>query len=277
MAMFEAKQAGGGAIRYYRAEMTRRAQERVLLEEDLRRGIDRDQLELHFQTQNRLADGSVAGLEALVRWNHPEQGRLGPDRFIPLAEESGLITAVTKWVARNACRQGRRWLDAGMDFGRLSLNISAVEFRRMDLPGCVRQTLADTGFPADRLILEVTESALAEPDETVLSDLRALQGLGVKLAVDDFGTGYSSLAYLKALPIDALKIDKGFVAGLPDDEHDLAIVRTVLAMGEAMGLEVIAEGIETEAHREFLTEAGCRVGQGFYWGRPSPTPLEALD
>lgn len=267
-AMYRAKEEGGGVYRFYTEQLTARATERVLLESQLRRAIQQDELFLHYQPQVDLASGRVIGIEALVRWQHPQQGTLSPARFIPLAEETGFIIPLGEWVLHRACAQAKTWLEAGAVFGRIAVNVAGRQIQRGDLVETVRRVLDETGLPAERLELEVTESCIMGQAESAIGMLQALRALGVRIAIDDFGTGYCSLTYLKRLPIDKLKMDQGFVRDLPNDENDAAIARAVLALGHSLQLTVIAEGVETRAQRDFLRAEGCEQAQGYLYSRP---------
>ncbi len=269
-AMYRAKEEGRNTYRFYTEEMTALALAHIDLQSQLRHAIESGQLSLHYQPQVDLADGHVVGMEALARWTHPVQGMIPPDRFIPMAENTGLILPLGEWALRTACFQGRVWLDKGLDFGRVSVNVAGQQLQRGDLLGVVKRALADARLPPGRLELEITESFVMKEAERAIGLLRAIRALGVNLAIDDFGTGYSSLAYLKLLPFDKLKIDKGFVRDLAHDENDAAIARAVIALGHSLQFTVIAEGVETEAQRERLLDDGCDQAQGYLYGKPMP-------
>ncbi|MEQ8659379.1 MAG: EAL domain-containing protein, partial [Gammaproteobacteria bacterium] len=269
-AMYEAKEKGRNAYAIYSQRMTETALERVRLENDLRRALDNQELVIHYQPQVELASGRLVGAEALLRWNHPELGLVAPDRFIPLAEESGLIVPIGDWVLRTACHAARAWLDAGVPLARIAVNVAGPQIRRGRLPQAVAAALAAAGLPACRLELEVTESFIMSEAEQAIDVLDALRALGVSLSIDDFGTGYSSLSYLKRLPINQLKIDRSFVRDIPDDSDDMAITGAVIALAQSLRLEAVAEGVESEAQRAFLVEHGCRYGQGYLFHKPMP-------
>ncbi|WP_428609561.1 PAS domain S-box protein [Sedimenticola sp.] len=276
-AMYRAKEEGRNNYQFYTEELTRNAFERVLLENNLRQAIDRQQLILLYQLQKELQNGKIIGVEALIRWVHPELGTIPPARFIPMAEESGLIHPIGDWVLRTACRQGKEWLDKGIDFGRISVNIAGPQLQRGTLVNEVMAALEQSGLPTDRLELEVTEGFIMQQAESAIVQLQALRELGVTLAIDDFGTGYSSLSYLKQLPIHKLKIDQSFVRDIPEDKNDMAIADAIIAMGKSLGLTVIAEGIETEAQADFLKWSGCQEGQGYLYSKPvTAEAVEAL-
>ena len=268
--MSQAKAQGRNSYRYYTASLTRAANRRLALESKLRRALEREEFVLHYQPQVAMADERIVGVEALVRWQDPEEGLIPPDRFIPLAEETGLIVPLGDWVMRQACRQMRQWRDAGLPPLTLAVNLSAQQFAQPGLAEQVAALLAETALPAGCLELELTESILMQHTAHGQASLDALRALGVALSIDDFGTGYSSLAYLKRLPIDKLKIDKSFVQGIPDDRNDAEIATTVIAMARNLRLRVLAEGVETSAQRDFLHAAGCDTYQGFLFSRPVP-------
>jgi diguanylate cyclase (GGDEF)-like protein/PAS domain S-box-containing protein len=264
-AMYQAKTQGRHTLRFYTDALTRHANERLALEAALRRALVNDELTLHYQPQlTRCADGRlrIDGVEALVRWQHPELGLVQPARFIALAEDTGLIHALGDWVLAHACAQARRWHDAGWAL-QVAVNLSARQFSQRDLVGKVRQVLVDTGLPPSLLELEITESALIEHPEPAIATLSELRDLGVAMAVDDFGTGYSSLAYLKRLPVGRLKIDRSFVAGLPGDRHDRAIVQAIVTMAHSLDMQTLAEGVEQPEQWDSLAELGCDGLQGF--------------
>lgn len=267
-AMYQSKEGGRNTFRFYTQELTDKAMERIQIEEHLRRALENGELMLHYQPQMRLADGSLTGAEALVRWSHPEWGAVSPARFIPVAEESGLIVPIGEWVLRNACAQARNWLEQGLDISRIAVNIAGPQLQRADFLGMVRRILAETGLPPRLLELEITETFIMGQSRTVIPVLESLHELGIQLAIDDFGIGNSSLAYLKKLPIDRLKLDRTFVSGLPEDEGDVAIARSVISLAHAMQLEVIAEGVETPAQRAFLVSERCDEVQGYLFGKP---------
>ncbi len=276
-ALYQAKAEGRGRYKYFTDELTRAARERIELETRLRRAIAQGELRLHFQPQVDIASGRIVGAEALVRWLDPGEGMILPGRFIPLAEQTGLIETIGDWVLGEACRQGQRWLEAGLPPLTLAVNISPHQFQRGNLADQVIETLARTGFPAHRLKLELTESALMDHEERALATLNQLRTLGIRLAIDDFGTGYSSLAYLKRFPIDLLKIDKGFVDDIPRNQDDMEIAATIIAMAHTLRLHVLAEGVETADQLVFLKARGCDFYQGYFKSRPLPVEeFEAL-
>ncbi len=267
-ALYQAKNEGRGRFQYFSADLTQAARQRIELEARLRRAIGEGQLCVYYQPQVDIASGRIVGAEALVRWQDPEHGLILPGRFIPLAEETGLIIAIGEWVLQETCRQGKVWLDAGLPPLSLSVNLSAHQLHHGDIVAAVMQTLRDTGFPAERLELELTESALMRREAEAVTLLERLRGLGLRLAMDDFGTGYSSLAYLKRFPLDVLKIDKSFVDDLPQQRDAMEIAATIIAMGHTLGLDVLAEGVETSEQLTFLQLKGCDQYQGYLTSPP---------
>ena len=262
-AMYGAKARGRNCLEHYSPEMNRRTAERLDLEGDLRRALERQELVLHYQPKVRLRDGSVVGAEALVRWSHPTRGMVSPMEFIPLAEETGLIVPIGQWVIESACAQIRDWVAAGLPEVAVAVNLSALQFQSRDLPRQIARALDANGLSARCLELEVTESvAMAAPEESirVLAELKAV---GVRIWLDDFGTGYSSLAYLKRFPIDGLKIDRSFVDSIATDPNDATIARMVIALARELKMQVVAEGVETWEQFSFLSRARCDAMQGY--------------
>ena len=266
LALYAAKAAGRNTFRFFDRQMDERARERLTLQHDLREALGRRELRLHFQPQVDLADGRVTGFEALLRWQHPTRGLVSPAEFVPLAEETGLIVAIGEWVLAEACRQAQSW-EGDL---RVAVNLSAVQFREPGIVQTVQRALADSGLTARRLELEITESALIQDSSAVQSTLRALRQQGVRVAVDDFGTGYSSLAYLRHFPLDKLKIDGMFVRTLEGDAESVAIVRAIVHLAQALGLETTAEGVETAAQLQAVRDLSCTDVQGFLTARPMP-------
>ena len=266
--MYSAKEAGRNRYQFYSEDMTARAIERLSLERDLRGAAARDELFLVYQPQIELATGRIIGAEVLMRWRQPAQGLISPLRFIPVAEDSGLILAIGEWALRESCRQARLWRNQGLLDVCISVNISAVQFRQTDFVDVVRRTLEDTGLPPQKLELELTESVVMQTVEPALEKLRELDALGVKVAIDDFGTGYSSLSYLRQFTVDRLKIDQSFVHDLPGNIDAESIAAAIVAMGLSLGLRIIAEGVETEAQAEFLQRISCNEGQGYLYAWP---------
>lgn len=268
-AMYRAKEAGGQRYLFYSEDMTRRAYDRVVIENELRKSLRSGGLALHYQAQFDHLGQRVVGCEALCRWDHLELGPVSPARFIPVAEETGLINELGVWTLETACRQAREWLGEGLGFGRVAVNVSPLHLQSGSLPADVKSVLDRTGLDGAYLEIEVTEGFILQSVDRAIEQLAAIRALGVSVAIDDFGTGYSSLSYLKQLPVNRLKIDKAFVDGLPSDPDDAAIVRTIIAMGQSMGLGVIAEGVETQEQLEYLADNGCNEIQGFLFARPA--------
>lgn len=269
-ALFKAKSAGREGYALYTEELTAHAQHRVEIAGELRRALDQHELRVYYQPVHDLHDSRLVGVEALVRWHHPERGLVPPGEFIPIAERTGLIADIDAWVMDQACRQMCQWLADGAPLSFIAINVSSRLFARRELYEQVAQVLHTTGLDPAFLELEVTESAVMDDPEVALEQLHRLRELGLRLAIDDFGTGYSSLLRLKRLPVQKLKIDQGFVAGLPWDEDDAAIVRVVIALAKSMGMQVHAEGIEQVEQARFLLDQECDMGQGYWFGRPMP-------
>ncbi|TVR57227.1 MAG: EAL domain-containing protein [Candidatus Competibacteraceae bacterium] len=269
-AMYQAKGQGRNTYRFYTASLSAAANHRLALEARLRRALANDEFVLYYQPQIDTNTHDLIGCEALLRWLSPEDGLVPPDRFIPLAEETGLILPLGEWVLRHACIQIKAWLDAGFPPLVLAVNLSARQLRQTDLVDRVAAILQDTGLPPDYLRLELTESMLMEQGDQALAQLQALQDLNLKLSIDDFGTGYSSLAYLKLLPIDELKIDRSFVRDIPEDSNDMEITATIIAIARNLKLRVVAEGVETQEQLDFLKRQGCHAWQGYLFSRPIP-------
>ncbi len=270
-AMHEAKRRGRNGYLFHSPDMTAQTRERMLLEQGLLKAIEQQEFRLLYQPMTDLADGHLSGLEALIRWQHPSLGMISPDRFIPVAEECGLIEPLGEWVMRTACRQGQQWLAEGLAVPRLSVNVSVREMRSHDYVERVTAILAETGFPAERLEIEVTESIIQSVDHSLRLFTR-LKALGVQIAIDDFGTGFSSLSLLRSLPIDRIKIDRAFVQALPDDKHSRELCRTIVQLASSLGMAVTAEGIETQPQRQFLQSLHCEEGQGYLFSHPLPEP-----
>lgn len=269
MALYHAKEEGKNTFRFFREELNRVVQERITFDQGLRHALARQELRLHYQPKIALATGRVVGVEALLRWESSEFGMVTPDRFIPLAEENRFIVPIGEWVLRTACQQQVSWQQQGLDLS-VAVNLSAVQFKTPDLIERIAAVIAETGIRPDRLELELTESALVDqPDEVVLL-LERLRGLGCGVSIDDFGTGYSSLSYLKAFPVSVLKIDRSFVQDLADDSGDRAIAQSVVDMADNLGMQTVAEGVETIEQHEILRQIGCNFVQGFMYARPLP-------
>ena len=276
-AMYRAKERGRNCFEIYSVDMNAAAEARLALEGDLHQALDNGELRVAYQPQIDLVTGQLIGVEALARWDHPTLGAIAPDTFIPLAEESGLIVALDDWVMRTACAQVRAWRDAGLPALRMAVNLSGRAFWRARIVERVTEALALTGVDPEQLELEVTESMAVDAVTDTRPLFRELEALGVRLAIDDFGTGYSALGRLQGLPFHTLKIDRSFVVGVENPHDEAPIVAAMIAMAHALKLEVVAEGVETEAQHSFLTRNGCDIAQGFLFGRPvSPAEIEAI-
>ncbi|GGU49421.1 GGDEF domain-containing protein [Pseudomonas laurentiana] len=269
-ALFKAKGNGRAGYALYTEELTAHAQQRVETAAELRRALEQEELRVYYQPVHDLSSGRMTGVEALVRWQHPQRGLVPPGEFIPIAERTGLISDIDTWVMRQACQQMVQWQREGKTLDFIAVNVSSRLFVHRDLYQYVAQVLHETQLAPAFLELEVTESAVMEEPEVALEQLHRLRELGLRLAIDDFGTGYSSLLRLKRLPVQKLKIDQGFVAGLPGDEDDMAIVRVIIALARSMGMEIQAEGIEHAEQAQCLLEQQCDLGQGYWYGRPVP-------
>jgi diguanylate cyclase (GGDEF)-like protein/PAS domain S-box-containing protein len=267
-AMYRAKEIGRNNYQFYTPEMNIRAQELLSMESNLRRALDRDEFLLHFQPKASAATGEITGVEALLRWRHPERGLVSPAEFIPVLEETGLIVPVGEWVIKAACEQVRAWQQAGITPVPVAVNLSARQFQSPRLGASIVSVIEASGIEPRFLELEITESSLMQNADSAVSTLQFLKSRGLRISIDDFGTGYSSLAYLKRFPLDALKIDRSFVRDLTTDPDDATITRAVISMAHSLGLKVIAEGVETESQYEFLAENGCDEIQGYLFSRP---------
>ena len=277
LAMYAAKGAGGNSCRTYESEMNRKAQLAAALEADLHGAIEREEFVLHYQPLVSARTGELSSVEALIRWEHPVRGLLGPAAFLRSVEETGMIIPVGAWVMRHACHQLADWRRRGVDVPKVSVNLSALQFQRQDVFALARSALADAGLEPAALELEIVESVLVTNREAVAETLRRLREFGVRISVDDFGTGYSSLQYLRDLPVDRLKIDRSFVTGLPASEKDAAILHAITSMGHDLGLDIVAEGVETEEQRVMLRAIGCDHLQGYSIAKPcAPAALEAM-
>jgi diguanylate cyclase (GGDEF)-like protein/PAS domain S-box-containing protein len=274
-AMYQAKNEGRNRFKYFSEELTRIARERMDLEVRLRQAIDKGELRVYFQPQVNIADGCIVGAEALVRWHTAGGKVIPPMRFIPVAEETGLISAIGAWVLKETCLMGKRWQKAGLPDLRLAVNVSPNQFIYGDICETVAEILAETGFPAHCLELEITETILMKRETQAIEILTRLHAMGIHLAIDDFGTGYSSLAYLKLFPVDVLKIDKSFIDDIPDSRDDMEIAATIIAMAKTLRMKVLAEGVETALQLAFLKEHSCNLYQGYLTS--PPLPVEAFE
>ncbi len=267
-AMYQAKENGRQSYQFFKPAMNVRAVERQSIEESLRRALERHEFALHYQPKINLKTGEITGAEALIRWTHPIRGPVPLGQFIPVAEDCGLILPIGNWVLREACKQARAWMDAGLSLGTMAVNISAMEFRDGNFLEGVFTILKDTGLDPRSLELELTESVLMKRAESTESILKTLRARGVQLAVDDFGTGYSSLSYPRMFPIDALKIDQSFIRQITSAPGETTIVTAVISMGRSLKLRVVAEGVETQEELAFLQAHQCDEAQGYYFSRP---------
>jgi diguanylate cyclase (GGDEF)-like protein len=270
-AMYLAKEEGRSGFRFFSREIKTQSVERLMLETSLRRALERDEFVLHYQAKQDLATGEISGVEALLRWQHPDLGVLPPIQFISLAEESGLIVPIGRWVLDTACAQNMAWQEQGLPPMRIAVNLSPRQFTDPNLLENIRDALANSGMMPQLLDLEITESMMMQNADGAMRVLTALKKLGVHLAIDDFGTGYSSMGLIKQFPIDAIKVDRSFVRNLPADANDCAITNAVIALGKALDLTVVAEGVETKAQERFLREQGCNEIQGYLFTKPLPS------
>jgi EAL domain-containing protein (putative c-di-GMP-specific phosphodiesterase class I) len=270
IAMYHAKEDGRGRHQFFQPDMKVRVIERQSIEHGLRRALALHEFVLHYQPRIHLHTGEVMGVEALIRWKHPDRGLLPPTDFVSIAEDCGLIVPIGQWVLDEACRQSRRWQDLGLRPTPVAVNVSAMEFRGVEFLDSVRRTLERTRLSPRHLQLEMTESVLMAHGDSTVRMLRELKRLGVELALDDFGTGYSSLGYLKDFPIDALHVDGSFVREITDDLHGPPIVRAIISMAKSLNQRIVAEGIETADQLSFLRAQDCSEGQGYYFGPPLP-------
>jgi EAL domain-containing protein (putative c-di-GMP-specific phosphodiesterase class I) len=268
--MYAAKHQGRGSVQRYTPGMHAGTEHRVQMESELHQAIELKQFELHYQPKVDTRTGVVRSAEALIRWVHPSRGLVSPADFIPLAEECGLIGAIGEWVIREACRQARAWQEEGVPSLRISVNLSASQFREAGLVDSIRRALDDVGLQARYLEVELTESAVMSDPEQSVAILEQLSAMGVLVSVDDFGTGYSSMSYLRRFPIDKLKIDRVFINEIASRPEDASIVRAIVSLAHSLNLKVVAEGVETPAQLDFLKTAGCDEYQGYHYSRPLP-------
>ena len=276
-AMYHAKGAGKNGYSFFDVSMNTNARKQLQLLQDLRQALEHNQFSLHYQPKFDAVSGQPVGAEALLRWEHPQQGLLLPEHFIELAEKTGLIIPIGEWVLNEACRQMRAWFDEGYSHWRISVNLSALQFCYSGLVDSVVSVLERHRLPANSLTLEITETTAMSDADASMTVLQRLSQMGVDLSIDDFGTGYSSLMYLKRLPANELKIDRGFVRDLEHDSDDAAIVSAIVALGQALGLRIVAEGVETDTQQSFLTTLGCDALQGFLLGQPLPAEQFMVD
>ncbi|MDD2691998.1 MAG: GGDEF domain-containing phosphodiesterase, partial [Simplicispira sp.] len=277
VAMYRAKLVGRNTYSFFTPEMRAQSVRALQLENALRRALERDQFTLHYQPQVCITTGQLTGVEALLRWQHPELGQVSPAEFIPVAEDCGQILPIGEWVLRQALVQLRVWRNQGFALKTMAVNLSAVQFRQPQLPEIIKRTLAETGLEPGCLELELTEGVAMDDPRAAIATMDQLHACGIRLSMDDFGTGYSSLSQLKRFPIYKLKIDQSFVRDLDDDANDRAIVSAIIRMAQALGMQTIAEGVETIGQLAFLREQGCTEAQGYHCGRPQPAAqLQAL-
>jgi diguanylate cyclase (GGDEF)-like protein/PAS domain S-box-containing protein len=270
LAMYHAKKAGGNGFHFFTPRLNEMAHERFNIESELRRALDREEFVLHYQPKVNILTGKFSGMEALIRWQHPERGLLAPDTFIGIAEESGLLTPLSKWIIGVVCRQIRSWRDQGIVEVSAAINLSASFFQHADFEETIERALEETGVPPECLELELTEATIMNDPRRVLGSMAAMKALGLQLSIDDFGIGYSSLSYLKKLPVDKLKIDQSFIRNIANDPDNMAVVRAVINIGRSMQLKVIAEGVENASQLAWLQAEGGEEAQGFFFSRPLP-------
>jgi diguanylate cyclase (GGDEF)-like protein len=276
-AMYFAKRSGRNTFRFYSKDMTDLSNEKLLLESDLRRGFARAELELYYQPKVSLIDGMLIGSEALLRWNHPQRGMVPPDKFISIAEDSGLIVEIGEWVLRDACSVAHEWNGHGKPMHKVAINLSARQFQSNDLVRTVRKALKDTHCQPEWIELEITESLLMDEDSEVLETLNKFREMGITVAIDDFGTGYSSLSYLARFPIDTLKIDRSFTSKVTEGGHHSELVKAIISIAKSLNQKVVAEGVETVEQVEKLQAYGCHIAQGYLYSKPVPkTAFEEL-
>jgi len=270
VAMYYAKDNGRNNYQFFIPALNANASQRLALESSLHRALERDEFVLHYQPQVHASSGKILGCEALIRWQHPEQGLILPDRFIPVAEKCGLINAIGEWVLRTACRQNRSWQRTGLAPIPVAVNLSGIQLRQKDFLKSVAQILRDGELDPRYLAIELTESTLLQNVDSAATCLHRLKAMGLQIVLDDFGTGYSSLGYLKRFPVDKLKIDKSFMHDVPVGSNDITLIRTIINMGHNLNIAVIAEGVETRAQFDFLLAQNCEEMQGDFCGQPMP-------
>ncbi|MCK5678501.1 MAG: EAL domain-containing protein [Flavobacteriaceae bacterium] len=269
-AMYKAKDAGKNNVQFYNTEMTDMAVEHVIMQANLRKALSKKEFVVYYQPQMNVKTSKQIGVEALIRWQHPTLGLLLPSKFMPIAEETGLIVSIDKWVMKTAMKQMAQWHKKGLNPGILALNLSLKQLHQKDFISLFKGMLLESGCNPECLEFEVPESQIMNHPEDAILLLNKLRNMGIKLAIDDFGTGYSSLSYLKRLPINKLKIDKTFIQGLPNNEEDVAIAQAIIALAKSLNLSIIAEGVESKEQRDFLLENGCENVQGYVYGKPMP-------
>ena len=264
-AMYHAKDTGRNNYQFYKESLNAAVLERFSIEQDLKHAIERDEFVLHYQPQIELSTRKIIGAEALIRWMHPQKGMVPPDEFIPLAEESGLIVEINKWVIQTACKQNKQWRENGFTPIRIAVNLSGYQFSSQDIVRIIRDALDEANLDAANLEVEITENTLMQNTEDTVSVLEQMKDLKLRIALDDFGTGYSSLSYLTTFPVDTIKIDRSFVMGCGTDNNTRVIIKAIVAIGHSLGMNIVAEGIESEDQLELLKEYGVDEGQGFYF------------
>ncbi|MEL7045739.1 MAG: EAL domain-containing protein, partial [Pseudomonadota bacterium] len=276
-AMYRAKQEGRNGYQFYSEEMTHSAVERMFIEQALKQALSREQFHLEYQPKIDLETQRCVGLEALIRWRHPDEGCIEPERFIPVAEHSGMIREIGEWVLNAACQQASQWLEEGVEFGHIAVNVATRQVLDMSFIATIKSALTRSKLPPAYLQLELTEQTMMQNAAKKTTLLDALRKLEIKIAIDDFGTGYSSLSYLKSLPVDILKIDRSFIEDIPQHSDDMAITSAVIAMAGQLGLSTVAEGVENDAQAEFLRDRGCDLAQGSLFSAPlSPADVPAI-
>ena len=266
--MYHAKEKGRNNYQFYNHEMSARLEQRLELEHELRHALERDEFTLLYQPQVDIQQGRIVGIEALIRWQHPERGMVPPDQFIGIAEETGLIVPIGEWVLQQSCNQLQLLLDAGLPAIHVSVNLSVRQLREASLVDKVGEALRLSGLESSMLDLEITESMLMSDMDRVKRTLRELSDLGVSISVDDFGTGHSSLAYLKQFPISTLKVDRSFIRDIPDDKDDVAITIAIINLARGLGIRTVAEGVESREQLDFLKQQKCNLMQGYYFSKP---------
>jgi len=267
-AMYQAKWSGKNDVQMFVPEFAAQAKDRMDMEIDLRNAIANDELFLEYQPQINIENNELFGIEALLRWQHPKKGRIPPDKFIPVAEDCNLINTIGMWVLEQACEQSVKWHSLGISSVKIAVNISAKQFEQDNFVDLVKQAIIDSKMQINNLEFEVTETIVMKNLTLVAEKLRELQKLGISIAIDDFGTGYSSLLYLQKLPLDSLKIDRSFIMSLSESPENKAIIETIIVLAQRFGLRTVAEGVETNAHLEYLKTLGCDVAQGYYLDKP---------